>query len=442
MPQHGTPHVDESFSASIAPKAAQAPAKSPTGTPDVESKWANFLDGFSKVVSAPGISGALIAGGADLLTPSFRKGLGANLAHAIGVGGRSIQASQGRAEEQRRQDVKESQATRGLDLTERGQDLKNVVYGPPFKDVRGRWVQRSNKGEIKEFNETDLFSEPFPGPGGVLLKKNLLTNETFTLDQPDSATSRRLDRLTKESREAQLITIGRWTGVKPTFPDLNAAGVPIPREKDVSGLIELESKIKGTFSLIGDIRSQLIKDKDVITAGGTMSKFIFNMKSDILGLTRFLGVEAPDFLAEEARFAGVFERLGIESAVTKSLILDLAYMTAIASGQTGRSLSDRDVENFARIVGSGISDPLQLTNVLSTLEKRFARNYNNLANGLLNNKAIDIEVSVARITLKRVLLGLDTVESLRSISKGGLVAREIKKLKDQLQDGTLSIDDL
>ncbi len=64
------------------------------------------------------------------------------------------------------------------------------------------------------------------------------------------------------------------------------------------------------------------------------------------------------------------QSLGIDAARLRSMIEDLAYVQAKASGGPGDRLSSQDVERAARMIGDGLGDPVAMRAVLEDLKSR------------------------------------------------------------------------
>ena len=114
---------------------------------------------------------------------------------------------------------------------------------------------------------------------------------------------------------------------------------------------------------------------NTITAG--VAAFTNEVKAEINGALSILGkgkIDDPSVL-NLGTYDSTFEELGIKSNVLKSKFLDLAYVVAAARGQKGRALSDKDIERFIRIIGSGSADYKSVVATLTDLQKRLADEY-------------------------------------------------------------------
>ena len=114
---------------------------------------------------------------------------------------------------------------------------------------------------------------------------------------------------------------------------------------------------------------------NTITAG--VAVFTNEVKAEINGALSILGkgkIDDPSVL-NLGTYDSTFEELGIKSNVLKSKFLDLAYVVAAARGQKGRALSDKDIDRFIRIIGSGSADYKSVVATVTDLQKRLADEY-------------------------------------------------------------------
>jgi hypothetical protein len=123
---------------------------------------------------------------------------------------------------------------------------------------------------------------------------------------------------------------------------------------------------------------QFIKENpsaNTITA--SVAAFTNEVKAEINGALRVIGkgkIDDPSVL-DLGTYDSTFEKLGIKSNVLKSKFLDLAYIVAAARGQTGRALSDRDINRFIEILGTGTGDYKTVIATLTDLQQRLSEEY-------------------------------------------------------------------
>ena len=75
-----------------------------------------------------------------------------------------------------------------------------------------------------------------------------------------------------------------------------------------------------------------------------------------------------------------FLQLGEAKAVAQSKLLTIAYMVAAAEGQTGKSLSDKDVAKFMKIAGVEYGKGKTMIAVLNSVKENLGAKYTNKHN--------------------------------------------------------------
>ena len=113
------------------------------------------------------------------------------------------------------------------------------------------------------------------------------------------------------------------------------------------------------------------------TITASVAAFTNEIKAEINSALRVIGkgkIDDPSVL-DLGTYDSTFEKLGIKSNVLKSKFLDLAYIVAAARGQTGRALSDRDINRFIEILGTGTGDYKTVIATLTDLQQRLSEEY-------------------------------------------------------------------
>jgi len=128
-------------------------------------------------------------------------------------------------------------------------------------------------------------------------------------------------------------------------------------------------------STANDMLSLLQKNPDINTISASAASFVNNMQQEAKTLARTAGLEFDESVFDPAQYEGTFDELGITNERAKSLFVSLAFQAAMASGQSGRSVSDKDVERFMRQVGQKSSDPRAIAATLTDLAARMVRDF-------------------------------------------------------------------
>lgn len=127
----------------------------------------------------------------------------------------------------------------------------------------------------------------------------------------------------------------------------------------------------------GQALNLLQENPDINTWTARGAALINNLQQEGKAMARAAGMEFNEDVLDPSNYQNTFDDLGIQSDRMKSLFVSLAFQAATASGQTGRSVSDRDVERFMRQVGQSSSDPRAMAQVLRDTAERTVNNYRN-----------------------------------------------------------------
>jgi hypothetical protein len=142
-------------------------------------------------------------------------------------------------------------------------------------------------------------------------------------------------------------------------------------------LLTRDVNTRKAISAIGNAINFVQENPSANTITASVAAFTNEVKAEINGALSVLGkgkINDPSVLNLET-YNSTFEELGIKSNVLKSKFLDLAYVVAAARGQKGRALSDKDIDRFIRIIGSGSADYKSVIATLTDLQKRLADEY-------------------------------------------------------------------
>ena len=125
-------------------------------------------------------------------------------------------------------------------------------------------------------------------------------------------------------------------------------------------------------------------DSNTITSG--VAAFTNEVRAEIVAGLRAIGkgnITSPEVL-NPSTYQSTFEELGITDRVRQSKFLDLAYVVAAAREQTGKALSDKDLDRFIQIIGGDSANfptvARTLENLKLTLATEYATEHNVYAN--------------------------------------------------------------
>lgn len=146
----------------------------------------------------------------------------------------------------------------------------------------------------------------------------------------------------------------------------------------VRELQSVQTAVKNTSDTISRMKQLVASNPDVNALGPQLTEFSQNLRADITSVGKALGVKWLDQLDKQiADHLPQVRDAGIKSAEMQSLVFDLAYISAVARGQHGQGLSNKDVERFAKIIGVAQADPKQLRAVLDSVEARLDTAFRN-----------------------------------------------------------------
>lgn len=179
-------------------------------------------------------------------------------------------------------------------------------------------------------------------------------------------------------------TTGRGSGLKPV------GGT------ESRNLRDAEVATRNFVNTAGDALQLLQENPDINTAMGKAAGIVNNLQQEAGAFARGIGLEFDTSTLDPSKHKETFDRLGIDNARMQSLITSMAFQAAAASGQTGRSVSDRDVRRFIEEIGASSADPRAFSQVLNDLAGRTVRNFKtNLA--VRTGREIEDDLGVSQL---------------------------------------------
>ena len=128
---------------------------------------------------------------------------------------------------------------------------------------------------------------------------------------------------------------------------------------------------------VDDALSMLNKSPDINTLVAGGASIVNNLQQEAAAIGRSFGVEINEAMLDPSMHAESFDGLGIDNQRIRSIVTSLAFQAAAAAGQTGRSVSEKDVRRFIEEIGSASSDPRAFEAVLKDVARRTVRNFSN-----------------------------------------------------------------
>lgn len=144
---------------------------------------------------------------------------------------------------------------------------------------------------------------------------------------------------------------------------------------EASGLRDAEVAARNMINTTGDALKMLQETPDINTFAGRAASVVNNLQQEGKAVARSLGVEFDEDMLDPSKHKSTFDDLGIQNQRMRSMITSLAFQSAAASGQSGRSVSDRDVRRFIEEIGASAADPRAFAQTLNDVASRTARNF-------------------------------------------------------------------
>jgi len=245
----------------------------------------------------------------------------------------------------------------------------------PLTDIDFKRVVGLNPTKAEQF--TDFFgNEPseeefkaFLTPGSEDKQARIVfdpaTGERFSVLQTKKGEF--LDLNTKERIElppsALVINTTQLSG--------SAADI-LPKPEDTK-LRDAEVATRNFVATAGDAIALLHQSPNLNTFAARAASVVNNLQQEAMAVADALGVSWDETLIDPETFSDDFDRLGIDNVRIRSLITSLAFQAAAASGQTGRAISDKDVERFVQEIGSSSADPRAFAMALVDVSNRSIR---------------------------------------------------------------------
>lgn len=122
---------------------------------------------------------------------------------------------------------------------------------------------------------------------------------------------------------------------------------------------------------------QVQVNPDVLSVGGTISVTLDTLKSQAESLARISGIPIKASSDPSKYDFSHLENTAQNTAGFRSNVTAMAFAAAAASGQTGRSVSNRDVQRFIDQVGGGAGSPAQFAAAMGETRRFLEMNFKN-----------------------------------------------------------------
>lgn len=170
------------------------------------------------------------------------------------------------------------------------------------------------------------------------------------------------------------ITPGPGDRIIESTTATGAAGEVLPESQEIK-LKDQESATRNFVATARDALQLLEESPDINTFTGRAASFINDVQQEARALARNTGLEFDEQQLDPSKYERSFDQLGIQNARMRGLITSLAFRAAAATGQEGRSVSDRDVRRFIEEVGAQSSDPRAFAANLIDVSRRTVEDF-------------------------------------------------------------------
>lgn len=159
-----------------------------------------------------------------------------------------------------------------------------------------------------------------------------------------------------------------------------ATGTPAQLGVDRNSLVSVrDTRIAARQAIesANDIQRLVAGRPDLLGVAGRIARLTDDVAAQAVGLANLTGLNVTAS-RDPSAYAEAFREMGgtaAESAQVQSAIVNMAFAAAAASGQSGRSVSDKDVERFVKEIGASTSSPNTFISVLESFKERVDRNY-------------------------------------------------------------------
>jgi len=148
---------------------------------------------------------------------------------------------------------------------------------------------------------------------------------------------------------------------------------------EAKGMRDNEVAARSFVATTGDALALLNEEPNINTFAARSASVVNNLQQEAKAIANTLGMEFDEEMLDPSNYSSTFDSLGIQNQRMRSLVTSLAFQAAAASGQTGRGVSNADINRFISEVGASASDPRAfaqtLMDVANRTERRFKIDY-------------------------------------------------------------------
>ena len=131
------------------------------------------------------------------------------------------------------------------------------------------------------------------------------------------------------------------------------AGISEPQspqdERELGAAFEGFNNVLTTTNQVFDL---VEGNPDIVGASGSISRIADTARTQAMQIASSTGIPV-NASTDPSAYKDELQRIGVQNEQLQAAFIDLAFAAAIASGQTGKGISDTDVTRFLRTIGAG-----------------------------------------------------------------------------------------
>lgn len=144
-------------------------------------------------------------------------------------------------------------------------------------------------------------------------------------------------------------------------------------KKTEGDIIQTYTALNNVIDGVQEIKKRVLENPTANTYAGNVALSVSNVVNDLKGFGKLAGIEMEDYVPKDPRYmqdVSAFEWAGKDAARVKAAFSNLLYSVAKAKGESGKSLSDADINRQVDEIGMKVRNPVALFAVLDDLTER------------------------------------------------------------------------
>ena len=212
-----------------------------------------------------------------------------------------------------------------------------------------------------------------------------LAQERGRQSQITAAVPRRERIINEAPDELAPPQIGQIYGIEnATVGDLKRANIFLPEDnKTLREIIPANAAYRGLVKS-GTSALEVMQNNPDVAPIGDIVEFGENVKAQAVSLARQIGFDVADVDLDSAVIQTEVEKIAGANRELRATMISMAYASAIAKGQTGQGLSDKDVANEVKQLGGDARTPEGMQRAMMAFMDRTETDYRTRIANTLN----------------------------------------------------------